>query len=254
MNHLDSPDHPLATTPTFHVFTDEDFPESQPDTESIQPNPAQPLSNWELDVQQQLYRLNTEFPNATIIKLRQPISATTLATTAMTLLDKMSELPPAFSEPQPTSIPTGQSIHPRLHVVEQQIGLLQSEISQNASLKSSRHWREQGETSADYLKRMVQQDHFYKNLFTSEPIDGESLYSLLDTIPATDHIPTNELNTLTNPFTISDIQYTITDRSKHSSPGMDGELVQLAQLHAQLQQASTIGLCLDQQKAYDRDI
>lgn len=152
----------------------------------------------------------------------------------------------------PSSIPTGQPIHPRLHIVEHQIGLLQNEIAQNELLKSSRHWRENGETSAGYLSRTVKQDRsqrfiaklnhpihstqicdtpttladatttFYKDLFTAEPIDPESLQTLINTIPSSQHLTQDDIDSLTSPIYNDELLFQFNKRSKQSSPGMDG--------------------------------
>ncbi|KAI9325706.1 hypothetical protein BD770DRAFT_309738, partial [Pilaira anomala] len=160
----------------------------------------------------------------------------------------------------PSSIPTGQPIHPRLHIVEHQIGLLQNEIAQNELLKSSRHWRENGETSAGYLSRTAKQDRsqrfiaklkhpihttqicdtpttladatttFYKDLFTAEPIDPESLQTLINTIPSSQHLTHDDIDSLTSPIYIDELLFQFNKRSKHSSPGMDGIPYSILQL------------------------
>lgn len=152
-----------------------------------------------------------------------------------------------------TSIPSGQSTHPKLATVEQQIGILQSEIAQNENLKSSRHWRENGETIAGYQNALPTKNALndssqsfitsitsdicdtptslenaattcYNELFTSEPTDSESIFTLLETIPSSYEYSINpgEMSTLTSPFSISDLHSVASRKSKHSSPGMDG--------------------------------
>ncbi|KAG1056834.1 hypothetical protein G6F41_014131 [Rhizopus arrhizus] len=42
-----------------------------------------------------------------------------------------------------------------LEIIERQIGALQQEITANNILRAGRHWRENGETSAGYLKKTI---------------------------------------------------------------------------------------------------
>ncbi|KAI9332178.1 hypothetical protein BD770DRAFT_298071, partial [Pilaira anomala] len=64
---------------------------------------------------------------------------------------------------------------------------------------------------------------FYKDLFTSEPIDPEAIHTLLQTIPSfANSNNSDDMSSLTSPFSITSLHLVATGQSKHSSPGMDG--------------------------------
>lgn len=59
---------------------------------------------------------------------------------------------------------TSGVLHPRLHAIENFIGMIQREISDNAALWAGQYWREKGETSAGYLKRTIEVRAIKKNM------------------------------------------------------------------------------------------
>ncbi|CEP08753.1 hypothetical protein, partial, partial [Parasitella parasitica] len=122
----------------------------------------------------------------------------------------------------------------RLPIIEKLISDLQQEISTNQTIRAGKLWREQGETSAGYLKRtiatrqiqrtMLALQHpdtqslcdtpetmqeaavcFYRKLYTTDPIDPDSVSALCNTIPDTAQIPVPAHNPLVAPFTIAEI-------------------------------------------------
>ncbi|KAK4515528.1 uncharacterized protein ATC70_010478 [Mucor velutinosus] len=140
---------------------------------------------------------------------------------------------------------------PLLSTIEKQIGILQREIASNLRLRAGKHWREQGETSAGYLKRTIATravkkaitslinpvtnslctdpssmqtaaSSFYATLYSCDAVDSASIDSLCATIPDSDTIADADHDTLQQPFTIADL-LTGTHRTKfQSSPGIDG--------------------------------
>ncbi|KAK4521393.1 uncharacterized protein ATC70_012008 [Mucor velutinosus] len=170
----------------------------------------------------------------------------------------------------------------RLPVIEKLISDLQQEISIQQTIRAGKMWREQGETSAGYLKRTIatrqiqrtmlalqhpdthsicdtaetMQDAavcFYRKLYTTDSIDYTSISELCNTIPASAQIPVNSQPTLETPFTIDEIMTGAQRSPNHSSPGTDGlpyEILavllshqQTAQLaHAVFKEALTLGI------------
>ncbi|KAK4520348.1 peroxisomal targeting signal 2 receptor [Mucor velutinosus] len=140
---------------------------------------------------------------------------------------------------------------PLLHTIEKQIGMIQREIATNLCLRAGKHWREQGETSAGYLKRTIASrsikksitslinpitntlctdpismqtaaSSFYAALYSCDAMDSASINSLCATIPDSNTITDADHDTLQQPFTIADL-LTGTHRTKfQSSPGIDG--------------------------------
>lgn len=140
---------------------------------------------------------------------------------------------------------------PLLLTVEEQIGILQRETATNLRLRAGKHWREQGEVSAGYLKRTIATrsvkktitgllhpltntlctdplsmqsaaSSFYEVLYSCDPVHIESIDSLCNTIPESDTIPDSHHTLLQQPFTIDDL-FSGTHRTKfQSSPGIDG--------------------------------
>ncbi|CEP07402.1 hypothetical protein, partial, partial [Parasitella parasitica] len=121
-----------------------------------------------------------------------------------------------------------------LPVIEKLIEDLQHKISVNQTIRAGKLWREQGETSAGYLKRtiahrqvqrnMIALQHpdnhvlcetptsmqdasvcFYRHLDSPDPCDEISIELLVHHIPDTDQIPTSEHATLMQPFSVTDI-------------------------------------------------
>ncbi|KAK4520294.1 uncharacterized protein ATC70_008427 [Mucor velutinosus] len=134
----------------------------------------------------------------------------------------------------------------RLPVIEKLISDLQQEISIQQTIRAGKMWREQGETSAGYLKRTV----------ATRQIQRTIISELCNTIPASAQIPVNSQPTLETPFTIDEIMTGAQRSPNHSSPGTDGlpyEILavllchqQTAQLaHAVFKEALTLGVFPD---------
>ncbi|KAG1036563.1 hypothetical protein G6F43_013025 [Rhizopus delemar] len=149
-----------------------------------------------------------------------------------------------------SQLPTN-TLHTKLTKTEQLIGNLQTDIAKNQILKAHKHWRENGETSAGYLKRSIvtrssqryipslqhpidgrlctsPEDlqeaarEFYQKLYRSDPINESNISTLLDTIPEDDIIPSNASQSLLTPFKIDDLIEGSSRSPRKSSPGMDG--------------------------------
>ncbi|KAG1142122.1 hypothetical protein G6F38_007956 [Rhizopus arrhizus] len=144
------------------------------------------------------------------------------------------------------------SLHPQLSSIEAKISHIQQDIADSKALKARKHWQEHGELSAGYLKRIIDRQfssryieqlqhpddpsricktpaelqdatvEFYRSLFTPSPIDQDSVDSLLETIPISDSITTNDADLLLEPFTLDDLLNATNRTPRRSSPGMDG--------------------------------
>jgi hypothetical protein len=139
----------------------------------------------------------------------------------------------------------------RLPFIEQMISTIQHEIAENLQLRAGRHWRENGEISAGYLKRTAGSRNikrsitaiihpstssvctspesmqeaattFYSSLFTADPVDSMGITDLRRTIPSSESIPNTEHTLLTRPFTINDILAGAKRSPRKSSLGTDG--------------------------------
>jgi len=142
-------------------------------------------------------------------------------------------------------------LNPRLHVIENFIGMIQKEISENMALRAGKHWREKGETSAGYLKRTIETRNvkrnmppllhpttqtlcvtpndmqnavtsFYSSLYTPDPIDEESTQDLTSLILPQDQLPSSASITLLRPFTVEELIEGASRSPRKSSPGVDG--------------------------------
>ncbi|CEP13076.1 hypothetical protein, partial, partial [Parasitella parasitica] len=138
-----------------------------------------------------------------------------------------------------------------LPIVERQIGQLQSDTAQNEALRAGRHWRENGEKSAGYLKRTIarralkrnitellhphtnticttpssMQDaaiNFYTLLYYPDPVDQNCIQGLCATIPPQARIVDTDHALLEQPFTIIELLQGTERTSLSSSPGVDG--------------------------------
>jgi hypothetical protein len=142
-------------------------------------------------------------------------------------------------------------LHERLPLVEQQIGILQQETVDNLALRSGLRWRENGETSAGVLKRIVKQktkqrtlpdiihpvtgapcetpqhkqagvQHFYQQLYTPSPVSNSDTQFFTSHILPSDKLSDDKHDAICAAFTLEDIQEG-SYRSPHkSSPGPDG--------------------------------
>lgn len=144
-----------------------------------------------------------------------------------------------------------QQLNARLPIVEKQISLLQQSFTETLALKAGKHWRENGEKSAGYLKRTIEmrqiksciselkhpdsqlpctttasmQDAaiaFYTNLYTPTEVSPESIDQLSNTIPLSEHVSSSHSSFLLTPFTLENLQDTAKRSPNHSSPGVDG--------------------------------
>ncbi|KAG1391516.1 hypothetical protein G6F60_012531 [Rhizopus arrhizus] len=138
-----------------------------------------------------------------------------------------------------------------LEIIERQIGALQQEITANNILRAGRHWRENGETSAGYLKKTISTrassryipsllatpeseatsnlsemqniaKEFYKNLYTCDPVSLSHTEALLNHIPEQNRLAPQMSDLLTTPFSFDDILQASTRSPHSSSPGSDG--------------------------------
>ncbi len=129
--------------------------------------------------------------------------------------------------------------------------MIQKEISEISALRTGRHWRENGETSAGYLKRTIEaraikknmpalvhpishtlcdrpdtmQDavtNFYTALYTPDPIDSSCVESLSNLILPENKLPSSASRDLLRPFSIDDLIEGASLSPRRSSPGTDG--------------------------------
>ena len=150
------------------------------------------------------------------------------------------------------SQPSGEDRLTLLKPIEQEIALLQQETTENLALKSGHRWREKGETSVRFLKRLVQQrqateriaafrdseteesrsdsalmlssaNQFYQQLYTPDPVDVNQLDDYLNAVPSLPSLSSDCHESLLAPITIEDIiNVTAKVVVKQSSPGSDG--------------------------------
>jgi hypothetical protein len=139
----------------------------------------------------------------------------------------------------------------RLPVIEQLISNLQQETASVSRLRAGKHWRENGEISAGYLKRTIESRQvkrsipplqhpvtlelchstsamnnaasaFYSTLYTPSPIDDDAVQQLTSNIRDQDRISPDFHPILTSPFTQADIINGAARCPRKSSPGTDG--------------------------------
>ncbi|KAI7889501.1 uncharacterized protein EV154DRAFT_565327 [Mucor mucedo] len=101
-----------------------------------------------------------------------------------------------------------------LPTVEQQLGILQKEVAEIDAIRAGRHWQEQGEISAGYLKRTITQREQQRTMnAVSHPVSGELCHNDKDTQEATHvthhrdeyKITRETASGILEPFTIDDI-------------------------------------------------
>lgn len=131
------------------------------------------------------------------------------------------------------------------------IGSLQNEIAQNDILRAGKHWRENGEKSAGYLKRSITSRAvkrniesflhpvtseictstpdlqsaacaFYSDLYTPTDIDNDSVDILCSSIPESSLLTASSHPALLKKFDILDIISGANRSPRHSSSGTDG--------------------------------
>lgn len=134
--------------------------------------------------------------------------------------------------------------------VEKQISILQQELVDISALKARQRWREKGEVSAGYLKKIAQKDlscrmisslrhpnndtictdtedlqdaaiSFYEKLYTPEDMDLNALNDLLHSSSLPQLSPSDQED-LISEFAIDDLLHGAKRAPKHSSPGPDG--------------------------------
>lgn len=142
-------------------------------------------------------------------------------------------------------------LSPRFQAVCNELGQLQETNAYILSLKAGIRWREQGETSAGYLKRTSRQrlaqrqipeledpltghvgssmEHmhqaacnFYQTLYSTEDIDQHAIDRLFSHIPSSCTLTSNDCSYMEAPLTHQDLKEAVKRAPKSSSPGMDG--------------------------------
>ena len=139
----------------------------------------------------------------------------------------------------------------KLPILENQISALQAEIVDIAALRAGQRWRENGETSAGYLKRTITQQArkrampvlrhpvtdnlcptpetmqqavsaFYTCLYSPEESNDDAVRDLLAHIPIDNVLSEAEGQSLCRKFTIEDLCISSRRTPRRSSPGPDG--------------------------------
>ena len=139
----------------------------------------------------------------------------------------------------------------QLPIIEHQLQIVQKERVELLALHAGKHWRENGETSAGYLKRTIatRQSHktiaclrhpttdvpsfdppgmteaaavFYEQLYSPDPVDHSAIQELLDNMPADLALSDATRDALLRPFSLSDILAGAARSPRASSPGPDG--------------------------------
>jgi hypothetical protein len=135
--------------------------------------------------------------------------------------------------------------------IELQIGSLQQTIAANNILRAGRHWRENGEISAGFLKRTIASRatsryipylkdadqespssdpltmqstarSFYQQLYTCEPSSASATETILESVPQECVIDSSTAASLLNAFEYDDIDTSTKRCPFASSPGKDG--------------------------------
>ncbi|KAG2190521.1 hypothetical protein INT47_004146, partial [Mucor saturninus] len=135
--------------------------------------------------------------------------------------------------------------------IQNEIIQLQQDTVDIARLRSGLRWREQGETSAGYLKRTIKDkqkarhidiitdpstgvtytdnkdkldvtEEFYSSLYTADPIEMDQIQTLLDSIPNERKLNPIHQELLSAPISFDDIMEQGGRSPNPSSPGPDG--------------------------------
>lgn len=143
------------------------------------------------------------------------------------------------------------SLRERLSIIETHIGNLQEEMSDIQALRAGIRWRENGEKSAGFLKRLniqrankrsIQElrhpdtnevcdrpetmqraaSRYYEVPYTPSQVDNEHTQYFTNQIPITDRISDASHTILCSPFHSIDLLSSMSRSPKKSSPGMDG--------------------------------
>lgn len=139
-----------------------------------------------------------------------------------------------------------------LPAIDQMIQTIHQELNDIAAIKAGIHWREHGERSAGFLKRIhtkrttqqlittlatdestdtpssdpqIQQDiahQFYQTLYTSSPVEDDLIDRYLSNIHFANKLSSEDRQSLLEPITIEDLTQQASRMVKTSSPGDDG--------------------------------
>ncbi|KAG1179717.1 hypothetical protein G6F35_016210 [Rhizopus arrhizus] len=148
----------------------------------------------------------------------------------------------------------------RLPILDQQIESLQQELVEISVLKAGIRWREHGEKSAGYLKRIHRtrtneqnivhlqepgtgervssqaqllevSKTFYQDLYSVNPVHEPNVDRYLSDIDSQPQLSDGDQQSLTTPTTIDSILYQSKKvLAKQSSPGVDGLAIQCCSL------------------------
>jgi endonuclease/exonuclease/phosphatase family metal-dependent hydrolase len=152
-----------------------------------------------------------------------------------------------------------KDIQPLLQVVEEQLASIQQYHAETLALRAGLRWRELGEISAGYLKRTVQQrsihhlipplihpqtgalstskedmldaaSTFYSKLYSPDDIDQSAIDDLLENIPDSLCLSSEDQTFLKAPITFDDLLEGVARCPSKSSPGEDGLPYEILQL------------------------
>lgn len=142
-------------------------------------------------------------------------------------------------------------IQVQLPAIESMIASLQHGLTETTALRAGKHWCENGEKSAGYLKRTITArvikksipsllhpetreepsspialdeavSTFYNSLYTSDPISIPEVEQLTSTIPPDHRIPTSAHGHLQRPFSLIELREGAHRSPYKSSPRKDG--------------------------------
>ncbi|KAG1073426.1 hypothetical protein G6F42_025813 [Rhizopus arrhizus] len=141
-------------------------------------------------------------------------------------------------------------LNDRLPSIEAAISTLQQEMAEHQALRSGLRWREKGETSAGFLKRLTTQQltqrtlptlldpssgstyvtqaekeqavhSFYCHLYSPETVNHDDIQFFANMIPPSHRLSNDSHESLCAPFTLDDILVGLSRSPTHSSPGAD---------------------------------
>ncbi|KAK4516930.1 uncharacterized protein ATC70_000258 [Mucor velutinosus] len=147
----------------------------------------------------------------------------------------------------------------RLPAIEEAISTLQQEITEHQALRLGLRWRENGEISPGFLKRLVTQritqrtlptlvdpssgnrflsqsekeqavHSFYTKLYTPDTVNTTDIHYFANMIPPSHRLSDDSHDSLCAPFTLDDILDGLFRSPPHSSPGIDGLPYQIMRL------------------------
>ncbi|OAD75959.1 hypothetical protein PHYBLDRAFT_59486 [Phycomyces blakesleeanus NRRL 1555(-)] len=135
--------------------------------------------------------------------------------------------------------------------LKRQLSIIQQETVKILAMRAQKHWRENGERSARYLKRTILANairkdipflrhptsealcttpstmtnvamHFYEKLYTVDPIENSSVEDLLNHVPPKKFLSEATRSSMTPLLTFDNICPAVNCSPNHSSPGPDG--------------------------------